>query len=100
MPPVNSSVGRDKRTLSSFPSLKGKGEEGMGKKRRRDSRRKRSIGWYRYAEGKERRAGGRRWRSGDNGLSIWFLFSFFCPEINSPMAMVTERGGKKERCVS
>lgn len=49
----------------------------MGKKRRRDSRRKRSIGWYRYAEGKERRAGGRRWRSGDNGLSIWFLFSFF-----------------------
>ena len=32
MPPVNSSVGRDKRTLSSFPSLKGKGEEGMGKK--------------------------------------------------------------------
>lgn len=32
MPPVNSSVGRDKRTLSSFPSLKGKGGEGMGKK--------------------------------------------------------------------
>lgn len=100
MPPVNSSVGRDKRTLSSFPSLKGKGgRRGWEKKKTRFA--EETIDWLVSIRGGKRKTGGRakveKWRQWVKYLVPVF---FFCPEINSPMAMVTERGGKKERCVS